>query len=232
MDLHTPEMILRIGKSKKAFVAVQVVSLIVCAGALGGMFAFTDVYDEAYSRIVAVICLSCIKLDRVYSKDYEVFTANNNDQYHPEHILDDLETGVVFLTFRTVVCDYCDFMEPLVMEIFDIEFGMEDCYSEVVDFHENKVVFYHVNNDYATGDLKELQSYYDRDGYKGVPMFTIITLDYLHGITSPYYLTFYGVLDPKYTDEERIEEITKNVLEAIELWKESIAGYVSADFKK
>jgi hypothetical protein len=123
-------------------------------------------------------------------------------------------------------------MEPLIMEIFDVEFEMEDTYSEVIDFHGSNMVFYHINNDYATGDLKELQAYYDTDGYKGVPMFTIITLDYLHGITSPYYLTFYGILDPDYSNEERIEEIIKNVDDAILLWNENIEGYVSADFKK
>ena len=217
---------------KKAFLTVQVATLIVCAGALGGMLAFTEVYDETFSRIVAVICLSCIKLDRVYSLDYETLTANNMDHYHPEHILDDLETGVVFLTFRTVVCDYCDDMEPLIMEVFDIEFEMEDCYSEIVDFHGNDVVFYHVNNDYATGDLKELQPYYDVDGYAGVPMFTIITIDYLHGITTPYYLSFYGILDPDYTDEERMQEISDQVLDVIQLWKDNIEGYVASDFKK
>jgi len=36
MDFTTPEIILRIGKSKKAFLAVQIVAIIVFAGGLGG----------------------------------------------------------------------------------------------------------------------------------------------------------------------------------------------------
>ena len=138
----------------------------------------------------------------------------------------------MFLAFRTDVCAYCDVMEPFIMQIFNLTFQMEDVFSETVDFNGTDVIFYHINNDHATGELKTLQPYYDIDGYKAVPMFTMISLEYHRGIVSPLYLTVYGILDPDYTDEQRIEEITNIVLTSIELYKENRPGFIPEDFKK
>ena len=214
----------------KKILALQITVLIVVSGALGGMFAFTDVYDEVYSRIVSVICLSCIKLDRIYSIDYKFETANGEP--HPEFIINDLEKGPIFLAFRTDVCEYCDWMEPLVMQVFNITFEIEDVFSKTINFNGTDMIFYHINNDHATGELKNLQSYYDIDGDNGVPMFTFITIEYHRGIVSPYYLTVYGILDPDFTDEQRIEEITNNMLDAIKLYKENRQGFIPEDFKE
>jgi hypothetical protein len=63
-------------------------------------------------------------------------------------------------------------------------------------------------------------------------MFTFITLEYHRGIISPYYLTVYGILDPDYTDEQRIEEITDNMLDVINLYNENRQGFIPEDFKK
>jgi thiol-disulfide isomerase/thioredoxin len=218
------------GKSKKAFITIQVVTILVFAGALGGMLVFTDVYDETYSRIVSIICLSCIKLDRIYSIDYRFDTANNEP--YPQFIIEDLKEGPIFLAFRTDVCDYCDYMEPLIIEIFDVTFEMEEVIKETVDFNGTDIIFYHINNDHATGELKTLQPYFDIDGDNGVPMFTILSLEYNHGIVSPYYLTVYGILNPDYTDKERMEEITNNMLKAIEVYKENRQGFIPEDFIK
>ena len=209
---------------------IQITALLIVSGSLGGMFVFTDVYDEVYTRIVSQICLSCIKLNRVYSIDYRSDTAN--EKPHPEFLIDDLEKGPVFLTFRTDVCEYCDDMEPLIMQIFDVTFEKEDVFSEIVDFNGTDITFYHINKDHAENDLKTLSPYYDIDGYEAVPMFTIITLEYDKGIISPYYFTFYGVLELDYTDEQRIEEITNSVLGAIELYKENRPGFIPEDFKE
>jgi thiol-disulfide isomerase/thioredoxin len=214
----------------KKILAVQITALILISGVLSGMFVFTDVYDEAYSRIVSVICLSCIKLNRVYSIDYEFETANQEP--HPEFIIDDLEKGPIFISFRTDVCDYCDYMEPLIKQIFNLSFEKEDVFSKQINFSGTDITFYHINKDHAEAELKTLQPYYDIDGDEAVPMFTIITLEYHQGIILPYYLTFYGILDPNYTNEQRIEEITNNILNAIELYKENRQGFIPEDFKK
>jgi thiol-disulfide isomerase/thioredoxin len=214
----------------KKILVIQITALILVSSSLSGMFAFTDVYDEVYSRIVSVICLSCIKLNRVYSIDYKFETANGEP--HPGFIINDLEKGPVFIAFRTDICEYCDYMEPLIKQIFNVSYEIEDVFSETVDFNGTDVIFYHINRDHATGELKSLQPYYDIDGDNAVPMFTLITLEYHRGIVSPYYLTVYGILEPEYTDEQRIEEITNNVLNSIELYKENRQGFIPEDFKK
>lgn len=217
---------------KNALITVQVALLIVFAGAVGGMLATTDVYDQIYDRIVSVICLSCIKLNRVFALNYQ-FNPANGEKYHPEFIIEDLEKAPVFLAFRTDVCEYCDVMEPLIMQVFNNSFEMESVFSETIDFNGSDVIFYHINNDHATGELKNLQDYYDVDGFGAVPMFTIITLEYDHsGIVSPLYLTLYGVLDIDYTSEQRIQEITNLVNDAIELYDENRQGFYPQDFKK
>jgi hypothetical protein len=214
--------------TNKAFITIQVVTLLVFAGALGGMLAFTEIYDETFSRIVSVICLSCIKLDRVYSVDYRFDTANNEP--YPRFIIEDLKEGPVFIAFRTDVCEYCDYMEPLIIEVFGVEFEMEDVIREVIDFNGSDIIFYHINNDHATGELKTLQPYFDIDGDNGVPMFTTLSIEYNHGIISPYYLTVYGILDPDFTDEERKEDITNKMLNAIKVFKENRQGFIPEDF--
>ena len=223
MEINQPNIIHRSGKSKKTFIAVQVVVLVVIAGAFGGIITYTDIFEEVQSVIVTQICLSCIKLDRVYTLNYEVKTANGKS--HPDFILEDLKDGIVFLEFRTDVCAYCDDMAPLIKKIFNLHFEKEDIVEEVIDFNGTNVNFYHINNDQASEPLKSLQPYYDVDGYGGVPMFTIITLNYYKGIVRPYYLTFYGILNPDYTDEQRIQEITKNIHAAIEVYNIARPGY-------
>jgi thiol-disulfide isomerase/thioredoxin len=166
----------------------------------------------------------------VYSIDYEFETANQEP--HPEFIIDDLEKGPIFISFRTDVCDYCDYMEPLIKQIFNLSFEKEDVFSKQINFSGTDITFYHINKDHAEAELKTLQAYYDIDRDEAVPMFTIMTLEYHQGIILPYYLTFYGILDPNYTDKQRIDEITNNILNAIELYKENRQGFIPEDFKK
>jgi thiol-disulfide isomerase/thioredoxin len=205
--------------------AIQIAALILVSGSLGGMFVFTDVYDDAHARIVSILCLSCVKLDRVISLDFTFKTANNKD--HPDFIIDNLtKKGPMFLAFRTDVCNYCDDMEPLIKEIFNLEFEKEDVFSITVDFNGTDVTFMHINNDHATGKFKDLQSFYDIDGDNAVPMFTTITLGYDRGIVKPFYNTVYGILDSDYTDEQRIEVLTNIILDGIELYNENRPGFI------
>ena len=85
----------------KKILAIQITALILVSASLSGMFAFTDVYDEVYSRIVSVICLSCIKLNRVYSIDYKFETANGEP--HPGFIINDLEKNQTIWGYSAVI---------------------------------------------------------------------------------------------------------------------------------
>jgi len=209
---------------------VQIIALLLVSTSLSYMFVETDVYEETYSRIVSVICLSCIKLNRIYSADYQFDTANG--KMHPDFIIEDLKEGPVFLSFRTDVCEYCDDMEPLIMEIFNISFEKEDVFSEPLYFNDEKISFYHINKDHANQDLKTLQPFYDIDGDNAVPMFTIITLGYDKGIIKPQFITFYGILEITYTDEQRIDEITNHVVDSLKLYSENRPGFIPEEFKK
>jgi len=214
----------------KKMLAIQITALLVFSGALGSMFVFTDVYNETYIRIVSGVCLSCIKLDRVYSTDYRFETVNGKS--NPDFIIDDLEKGPIFLSFRDDVCDYCDEMEPIIQQIFNLSFEKEEVFSEDVDFDGANVVFYHINRDHAEQDLRNLQFYYDIDKLDAVPMFTIITLEYNKGIVSPYYLTVYGILDPNFSDDQRIEELENNIQNAITFYNLNRERFYPQDFKK
>lgn len=210
----------------KKILALQITALILVSGALGGMFVFTDVYDEVYSRIVSIICLSCIKLDPIISLDFTFKTADDKD--HPNFVIENLtSTGPLFLSFRTDVCTYCDHMEPLVKEIFfNLTFEKEDVFYKIVNFNGTDVTFVHINTDYAKGELFRSQETYDIGGDGAVPMFTTITLGYDRGIIKPYYNTVYGILDPDYTDRERIELLTNIILDGIELYNENRPGFI------
>lgn len=209
----------------KKILAIQMAALILVSGSLGGMFVFTDVYDDVHTRVVSILCLSCIKLNRVISLDFTFETANGKD--HPDFIIDNLtKKGPVFLAFRTDVCAYCDHMESLIKEIFNLEFEKEDVFSETVDFNGTDVTFMHINNDHATGKFKGLQQFYDIDGDNAVPMFTTITLGYDREIVKPFYNTVYGILDSDYTDEQRIEVLTNIILDGIELYNENRPGFI------
>jgi len=209
----------------KKMLAIQIVALILVSGSLGGMFVFTDVYDDVHARIVSILCLSCVKLNRVISLDFTFETANGKD--HPDFIIDNLtKKGPIFLSFRTDVCEYCDYMEPLIKEIFNLEFEKEDVFSITVDFNGTDVTFVHINKDHATGKFKDLQPFYDIDGDNAVPMFTTITLGYDRRIVKPFYNTVYGILDSDYTDEQRIEVLTNIILDGIELYNENRPGFI------
>jgi len=208
----------------KKILALQIIALVLISGSLGGMFAFTDVYDEVHSRIVSVICLSCIKLDPIISLEFTFNTANGKD--HPNFVIENLtNTGPLFLAYRTDVCAYCDDMEPLLMEIFNVTFEKEDIFYKTVNFNGSDVTFVHINTDYAKGELFESQETYDIDGDNAVPMFTTITLGYNRGIIEEYYNTVYGILDQHYNDEQRVELLTNIILNSIELYNENSPGY-------
>lgn len=203
--------------------AVQISAFIIVAGALGGILVFTDVYDDVQSRIVTVLCLSCIKLDPKTQLDFTFKTATSQ---HPDFVIENLTKGPVFLAFRDDVCQACDDMEPLIQEIFNVYFEKEETLYETVDFNGTNVTFVHISIelDHSNEEQRESRFIYDKDHIGGVPQFTIVTLGYDQGVIRPYYATAYGKLGLD-NNKDRKALLIKIIQDGIFLYNENRAGY-------
>jgi len=206
----------------KKLLVIQISAFILIAGALGGMFLYTDAYEDVQSRIVLVLCLSCIKLDPKTQLDFTFETATN--QPHSNFVLDNLTKGPVFLAFREDVCAACDIMEPVIQDIFDVEFEKEEIVIKTVSFQGTNVTFIHININHASKEMGDSLFIYDKDHIGGVPMFTIVTLGYHHGFVEPYYTTAYGILNLEEYDARK--ELLMNIIQdGIDLYNENKVGY-------
>ena len=207
----------------RKMLTVQITLLVVFSAAFGGIVFFTDVYDQVYTRIVSITCLSCIKLDPKTSSEFVFKTANGED--HPGFVLENLSKGPVFIAYRKDVCTYCDEMEPLIMNILNITFGKEDVFYKTINFKGDNITFIHINRDHAPKILTDSLQIYDKDKINGVPMFTFVTINYDHdGVVKPYYTTLYAKLGLK-NDEEIKNYLTKVLEESISLYNDNKAGY-------
>lgn len=208
----------------KKMLAFQITLFVLFAVGFSGMVLFTDVYDEVFDRIVSVTCLSCIKLDPKTSSEFLFKTVNNQD--HPDFVLENLTKGPVFLAYRKDVCTACDEMEPLLQKIFGLTFEKEDVFYKTIDFNGTNVTFMHINIDHSSDVLSDSMYVYDKDNINGVPMFTLVTVNYDHyGIVRPYYSTLYGKLG--LTDDEEIKTfLTEIIQDGIALYNDNIAGYI------
>ncbi len=101
-----------------------------------------------------------------------------------------LKEKPVFLHYRTDRCPGCDKMEPIVAQV-------ESVYGE-------DLFFVHINLDHANESAVSSFNAYDSSHFKGVPMFTVLTLGYARGIVKPYYATGYGFLNKKTPEEGKI----------------------------
>ncbi len=202
---------------------ISLTAIVLVSVSLGGLFVFTDIYEQVQNTIVEVICLSCVKLNPATSFEFQFETTNGED--HPDFILDNLSKGPVFLAYRTDVCEYCDYMESLLIDMLGVEFEMQDVFSKTITFQGDTMTFMHINNDHASEMLRLSQEVYDVDGNRGVPMFTTVTFGYDRGFVKPYYNTVYGILNSEYTDEQRIEALTNLIVDARVLWKQNHAGH-------
>ncbi len=203
--------------------STQIALLIIFSSVFTGMVFFTDVYDEVYTRIVSVTCLSCIKLDPKTSSEFFFETANGEN--HPEFVLENLSRGPVFIAYRKDVCTYCDEMEPLIMSILNITFEKEEVFYKIINFKGNNITFIHINRDHASKVLTDSLHIYDKYEVNGVPMFTFVTINYdPNGVVRPYYTTLYAKLELK-NDEEIKNYLTKILEESISLYNDNKAGY-------
>ena len=208
----------------KAFRATQIAALVVMLSVFGGMLAFSDIYSDVNSNIVSVTCLSCIKLQPKTSIEFTFDTYGGVQ--HPEFVKQNLTQGPVFLAYRTIVCDFCDVMDPVLEDIFDVNYSVQDpIVVKKKDFDGNTVTFIHINNDIVTDEFKKSQEVYMEEAFKtSVPMFTLVTVRYNRGEVEPYYATAYGVLE-KDTFDERKQVLLDTINDGIDLYNEFEEGY-------
>ena len=209
----------------RKFFALQVCALVVVSGVLGGIFAFTPVYDEVRSGIVLVLCLSCLKLEPKAVTDFTFETVDN--QPHPEFVLENLSHGPVFLHYSGDACAGCDVMYPVILDLFFINFGKQDMFHTLVTFENSTVAYIYVNIHHTIDELRIAQPIYDKDHIGGIPMFTIVTLGYDNGIVKPIYTTLYGTLTTYGcdTDLQRLVFLQQLIRESIDMYNENEAGY-------
>jgi hypothetical protein len=206
----------------KKFLALQITALLLISGTLGGMFAFSNVFQDVRDRIVLVLCLSCIKLEPKTTREYTFKTTNNAP--HPDFVLENLTKGPVFLHFSETVCAGCEVMFPIVKDLFHIEFGKQDRFWRTIQFEDQNITYIYSNLDNTSDALQNAFPLYDKDDIGGLPMFVIITLGYDHGTIRPYYTTLYGTLNVN-TDTERTALLMELMHESIELYHENKPGY-------
>ena len=218
-----------IRKNKKLFLAIQVSSLLIVSGSLGGLFFYTDVYDDIQSGIVEVLCLSCIKLRVISSGDFTFETADSNP--HPEFVKNSLKTkGPLLIQYGEPGCAACTRMIDNVMKkYFKIEFG-EEKKSFETQVNVDNISFYYIYiyKDDNAPKTEKTESFwtYDKDNIGGFPMFTIVTIEYDHGgDIKPYYTSLYGEFEDDYNYEKMYERFVELLEFSNELYDRNIVGY-------
>jgi len=209
----------------KKFLVLQISSLLLVSGVLGGMMVFTPVYNDVRSGIVLVLCLSCLKLEPKTLADFTFETADNRP--HADFVLENLTLGPVFLDYSGDSCAGCDIMYPVIKDLFDIEFGKQDMFSSIVTFENSSVSYIYVNIHHTTDKLRDAQVIYDKDHVGGIPMFTIVTLGYDNGHVKPKYTTLYGTLATYGcdTDAQRLVFLQQLLRQSIEMYNQNKEGY-------
>ncbi len=206
----------------KKMLVLQIGVLVVISGSLGGLFMFTDAYNEVQSRIVTVLCLSCIKLQPNTVQEFTFTTANNAS--HPGFVLENLSKGPVFIEFSEDVCEACDTMHPTIEQLFNVSFEKTQMFYQTVQFNNANVTFIFISIDHTIPEMRAAQFIYDKDHINGLPMFSVVTLGYDNGFVKPYYTTVYGTLKLD-TNNERINFLTEIIHDGIEIYNENQHGY-------
>ena len=202
----------------KKFTAFQITLMIFFSSVFVGMTVSTGVYDNVKDVIVTTLCLSCIKMDPI--TNFEFTFEKNTDDPNPSFILENLTDGVVFLAFRQDVCEGCDKMEPVLKDLFDVEFEKEELFYQQVDFDGENVHFYHINLDHSSGDIRQSFFIYDQDDIGGVPMFVLVSLGNNSGNIEPYYTAAYATLGLQ-ANEGRKAALKKMITTGINIYLEN-----------
>ena len=214
--------------NKKILFTIQITAIILFSGALGGMYYFTDIYDDVESGIVRVLCLSCIKLQPITSREFTFNTANGKS--HPDFVVNTLKKeGPILIQYGEPGCRACNNMIENVMEkYFKIKFQDEKSSFET-QVNAGNISFYYIYiyKDPDAPKTEKTESFwtYDKDHIGGFPMFTIITIEYDHGgDIKPYYTSLYGN-----NFEDSYKKMYETFIELLEfsneLYDRNIAGY-------
>jgi hypothetical protein len=201
---------------------LQLTTLLVVSGMLGGLFLTADVYEETRSRIVEVLCLSCIKLEPRTIREFTFNTVDNAS--HPYFVTENLTKGPVFLQYSEDVCAGCEVMFPIIKQLFNVEFEKQEMFSGTVIFEHQNITYIYINFDHTLDVYENSYPIYDKDDIGGLPMFTVVTLGYDHGTVRPYYTTLYGTLNVP-TDADKTALLTEVLHESIILYNDNKAGY-------
>jgi hypothetical protein len=206
----------------RKMLALQITALLIVSGALGGMIFVTDAYEEVQSRIVSVLCLSCIKLEPKTTQNFTFDTADNAP--HPNFVLENLTKGPVFLHYSQDICAACEVMFPIVKQIFGVEFEKQDMFLKKVAFDTSNITYIYINLDHTLKFLGDSFPVYDKDDIGGLPMFIVVTLGYDHGTIKPYYTALYGTLNAP-TDQQRTAILEEILQESLDIYEQNKEGY-------
>ncbi|UCF50084.1 MAG: hypothetical protein JSU91_00980 [Thermoplasmatales archaeon] len=209
---------------KKLF-TVQISLLLVVSVTFVGMLYYTDIYEKTQGGIVEVLCLSCIKLYPKTSTDFTFETGTGEP--HPDFIWDSLREGPVFLHYSEDACAACDVMFPSVTEFLQVNPIKDKSYYKLTSVNDRPVHYYYIYLDDEATSEEWLHTFdiYDKDHIHGLPMFSVITINYAHsGLIEPYFTTLYGQF--KDNDEQRIEFFNNLMDEAFVLYDENLPGFL------
>lgn len=209
---------------KKLF-AVQMGLLLIVSVTFVGMLYYTDIWEVTKGGIVEVLCLSCIKLYPMTSTDFTFDTGNGKP--HPDFIMESLREGPIFLHYSEDACAACDVMFPYILEFLNVEPKKDKSYHSVTTFEDQPVPYYYIYLDDEATSQEWLDTFeiYDKDEIRGLPMFSVITINYAHsGIIEPYYTTLYGIFEQ--VAEKRIDFLSELMQEAFTLYNENKPGFI------
>ncbi|KYK29970.1 hypothetical protein AYK20_09445 [Thermoplasmatales archaeon SG8-52-1] len=207
---------------------IQVIVFLLIAGSLGGMLAFTDIYDDVQSGIVETICLSCAKLDTNLPVEFTFKTANGKP--HPDFIIDILKTrGPILIQFGEKACAACeDMINNIIKPYFNLQFDKTISFDRDVEAHGLNFTYVYIYIDDPATPQERIDSYdvYDVEHIRGFPMFTIITIEYDHsGKIKPFFASLYGKFEPNDNYEKMTKTFTELIKNSEELWNRNLPGF-------
>ncbi|KYK25331.1 hypothetical protein AYK24_05165 [Thermoplasmatales archaeon SG8-52-4] len=210
------------------FLVIQVIVFLLIAGSLGGMLAYTDIYDDVQSGIVETICLSCAKLDTSLPVKFTFTTANGKP--HPDFIIDILkDRGPILIQYGEKACAACeDMINNIIKPYFNLQFDKTISFDVDVNMHGLNFTYVYIYIDDPATPQERVDSYdvYDSEHIRGFPMFTIITIEYDHsGKIEPFYASLYGKFEPNDDYEKMTETFTELIKNCEELWARNLPGF-------
>ena len=214
--------------NKTVLLTIQVCAIIIISGSLGGMLVYTDIYDDVQSKIVEVLCLSCIKLQPHTSKEFTFKTANKKS--HPDFVVNNLKNnGPILIQYGEKACVACDNMIANVIKpYFNLSFDKTKSFETMVERENTNFMYIYIYIDDGSTPEERIDSFYiyDKDRIQGFPMFTIITIEYDHGgDIKPYYTSLYGEFEENQDYKKMYETFTELLQFSNELYDRNIAGF-------